>query len=96
MFFWDNQVSCCIKFTYFIGNEHIMHFHLLADYSFYYDLVASFICLPMLRSYVSIATTVTVGISPFFHYFIISLFWFGVFMYVCVHLCLGVSVLRSS
>lgn len=73
-----------------------MHFHLLADCSFYHDFVASFICLPMLRSYISIVTTVTVGINPFFPVFYYQSFGVGVFMYTCVHLCLGVSVLRSS
>ena len=89
MFFWDKQVSCYIKFTYFIRNKHTMHFHLLADCSLYHDFIVSFVCLPMLRSYISIATTVTVGINPFF-----SLFYYQSFLVWGVHVCLCAFMFR--
>ena len=49
----------------------------------------SFICLPMLRSYISNATTVTVGINPFF-----SLFYYQSFLVWGVHVCLCAFMFR--
>lgn len=91
MFFWDKHVSCYVKLTYFIGNKHTMHVHLSADCSFYHDFVASFICLPMLRSYISIVTTVTVGINPFF-----SLFYYQSFLGWGVLVCLCAFMFRCE